>query len=137
MEDIETLINKWGGWGLLEDLSITQKPIAAMLYERMASHIVGLDLDNMSGGERRTETVIFPIIYRIIKRHCKIDDVVSLYNEVVQYFNIHETEILECEAVAYNRIDAEAEYTAQFCEAYIDRYRDPMAPSKYILKWKK
>jgi hypothetical protein len=137
MEDIEQLVKRWGDYGLLEELSLTQKPIAAMLYERMAQHIVGLDLTVMSSGEKRTETVIFPIIYRIVKRHCKIDSIVPLYNEVVQYFNRHETEILECEAVAYNRIDAEAEYTAQFCEAYIDRYRDPMAPSKNILRWKK
>lgn len=137
MEDLEQLVKRWGDYGLLEGLSLTQKPIAAMLYERMAHHIIGLDLTLPSSGEKRTETVIFPIIYRIIKRHCKIDDVVPLYNEVVQYFNIHETEILECEAAAYNRIDAEAEYTAQFCEAYIDRYRDPMAPSKNILRWKK
>ncbi len=98
MDDLETIVRKWEDWGLLEQLSITQKPIAAMLYERMAQHIVGLDLQTMSSGEERTETVIFPIIYRIIKRNCNIDGVIPLYNEVVEFFNRNQTLILELDS---------------------------------------
>ncbi len=98
---------------------------------------VGLDLQIKSNGEKRTETVIFPIIYRIVKRNCKIGDVVSLYNEVVQYFNINETSITEMEASSYNRIDAEAEYTALFCEQYIERCTDPITPIKFVKPWVK
>ena len=137
MDDLETIVRKWEDWGLLEQLSITQKPIAAMLYERMAQHIVGLDLQTMSSGEERTETVIFPIIYRIIKRNCNIDGVIPLYNEVVEFFNRNQTLILELEATSYNNIDAEAELTHTFCVDYIHRNLDPITPRKSIKPWVK
>jgi hypothetical protein len=134
--NLETIIDKWGSVGLLEQLSVTQKPIVAMLYERVAIHIIDLNLTR-TFGEKRTETTIFPIIYRIIKYNGRIDDVISLYNEVVQLLDENEILLSSFNRATYSRTDIEAELTAQFCDEYINRYRDPITPRKSIIPWTK
>jgi hypothetical protein len=137
MEDIDEIVNKWKETGLLEELPEYRKSTMALLCERMAKYIMGLDLGIKSYGEEMTETIIFPIVYRIIKNGRHIDDVVSLYNEVVHYMNINKERIKEAQATAYFNIDIEAEFTMMFVEEYLRRPQDPIKPLKHIRGWEK
>ena len=137
MLTVRELIEKWGDIGLLADLPEYRKPILALLYESMAMYIVNLDLGIKSYGEEKVETIIFPVMYRIIKGEGHIDNVVSLYNDVVNFLNINKHRIEELESRAYFTIDAEAEFTVMYVEEYLRRCIDPIKPRKFVKGWVK
>ena len=139
MGEVERLIEKWGSLGLLEQLPEYRKPILALLYESMAMYIVNLDLGIKSYGEEKAETIIFPVMYRIINGDGHIDNVVSLYNDVVDFLNMNKHRIDEIQSQSYFSIDAEAEFTALYVEQYLERgiVRDPIKPRKNIKVWVK
>jgi hypothetical protein len=134
MGEIERLIEKWGSLGLLEQLPEHRKAILAVRYETMAMHIINLDLGIKSYGEEQVESIVFPVMYRIINSDGHIDNVVSLYNDLVDFLNLNKHRIEELEAMSYFSIDAEAEFTALYVEQYLEKgiTVDPIKPRKYM-----
>jgi hypothetical protein len=137
MEDIDRLIEKWGSLGFLDQLPEYKKPVLVILYERMAMYIISLDLGIKSYGEEMVESCVFPILYRIIKNNGHVDDIVSLYRDIVNFMNINKNRMEELQREAYFNIDIEAELCVLYTEQYINHQKDPIKPIKYIKGWEK
>ena len=130
MED--EIITRWQESGLLDGLTNEQKVILAPLYDSMAKHIISLNIINKDYGQRNIETVIFPIMYRVIKKGGTIQEITTLYQNVVDFFN--ENENIEVESF-YN-VDVEVELCALFVENYLEKNIKPITPNKFIIRHK-
>ena len=113
------LVIKWNTFGLLSELSAEKKLVLAPLYEEMASYIVDLKLIDKDFGQYTIETIIFPIMYRIIKSGDKINDIPHLYNDCVDFINNKKDEVIEFQKGYDFSIDIEAELTGMYVENYL------------------
>lgn len=126
----EDLIEKWDSIGLLGELPEYKKHVLVLLYERMATYIISLDLGVKSYGEEMVETCVFPILYRIIKNDGHVDNVVLLYHNIVNFFNVNKGRMEELKREVYFNIDIEAEYIVMYVEDYLLKQYDPIKPIK-------
>ena len=118
------LVIKWNTFGLLSELSAEKKLVLAPLYEEMASYIVDLKLIDKNFGQYTIETIIFPIMYRIIKSGGKINDIPHLYNDCVDFINNKKDEVIEFQKGYDFSIDIEAELTGMYVEKYLNQNKD-------------
>jgi hypothetical protein len=118
------LVSKWNTFGLLSDLSVERKLILAPLYEEMISYIVGLKLIDKNFGQYTIETIIFPIMYRVTNAGGKINDILHLYNDCVDFINDKKDEVIQFQKEYDFSIDIEAELTGMYVEKYLKQNKD-------------
>lgn len=140
MNDIEELVIKWRSiFGWEEHLDDIDEQLLALKMETMAKFIIDLpyqSADNpiTTNTEKLVETCVFPIIFRVMKGGARIGDVSDFYNELITYFNRHQSTLSEFHGT---HIDMEAELCASFSEDYVLKKRDPMTPRKFLKPWVK
>ena len=85
------LVEKWSETGLLYDLSEDKKVLSSNLFEAMTKHILSLDKSEYEQND--VASITLPIIYRIVNNGGDIDSVIDLYDDITNFFNIHEEEV--------------------------------------------
>jgi hypothetical protein len=131
IHDEESIVKYWCGiFGEYIEESQYKTDICLTMDEA-AKYIFSLphySSEFQSFGEREAETTIIPIIVRIMRDGRRITSVESLYNDIVQYFNLKQPMFDEFRM--NGAIDIEAELTAKFAEEYVGITSDGVQPIK-------
>lgn len=114
--------------------------IMALKMEEMVEYIFSPQIDlphqlthHDDTIKNTVDTLVLPVIFRIMKTGTHIGDVSHFYNELITYFSRHQSMISEFQST----IDVEAELCVSFSEDYVYKNTDPVKPKKCLKSWMK
>jgi len=120
--EMEKLVDKWEPTGLLigcKDLS--DKIQLSDILEEMADNVMHIYNEEDSNEETQTKAgILIPMVVRVFNegvRDINIDRLIEITDELFP-------KLKQMEEVAYNNIDAEAEFTSMCADTYIKEYKN-------------
>jgi hypothetical protein len=131
------ITKKWGDYGLLYGITDEyERNILAFKYEEVSILTLQDNQPLIRTQQDRLETVIFPIIRRVYGEYKNVNTQ-HLYEHFKNWIMDNHERIEEDIKKAMNgyfRVDVEAEETANYCNTYIEEFKNNITPMKYLSK---
>ena len=107
IDNSKTPLERWEDLGFLEGLSKEKKEIAANNFEKMAIFLI----------ETNIETIVFPIIRRIIQDDETVIDI-NIQKLLSSFYNAHE----KFKTLTDNDLNSNSDIETEFCLEVVKEY---------------
>lgn len=128
------ITKKWLDYGFLCGITDEyQRNILAFKYEEVSILALQDNQPLIRTQQDRLETVVFPIIRRVYGQYKNVN-VQHLYEHFKNWIMGNHERIELAMKTAMNGIDVEAEEISNYCNTYIEEFKNNITPIKYLSK---